>query len=215
MESRAKIAGHPIHPMLIVFPLGLFISAVVFDILYLVNGNELFSTVAYYNILFGIIMGLVAAIFGFIDWLAIPAGTRAKAIGATHGLGNVLVTALMAGSWFLRMNGEDFVPGTLGYILSFAAIGLGTLTAWLGGELVYRLNVGVDHGANVNAPSSLSGQPAADVSTGMASPVPVTGEEKYAEKHFDKHTPTDPPSMSGADLGVPDDPDRDRRQDLE
>lgn len=215
MESKAKIAGHPIHPMLIVFPLGLFISAVVFDILYLVNGNELLSTVAYYNILFGVLMGLLAAIFGFIDWLAIPAGTRAKSIGAMHGLGNVLVTALMAGSFFMRMNAADFVPGTLGYILSFAAIGLGTLTAWLGGELVYRLSVGVDPGANVNAPSSLSGQPAVDVPAGAVNPVPVTGEEKYAEKLIDKHAPSDPPGMSGADLGVPDDPDRDPRQDLE
>lgn len=214
MESKAKIAGHPIHPMLVVFPLGLFISAVVFDILYLINGNELFSTVAYYNILFGIVMGLLAAVFGLRDWLAIPAGTRAKSIGATHGVGNVVVTVFMAGSWFLRLNAADFVTGTLGYILSFAGVGLGTLTAWLGGELVYRLNVGVDHGANLNAPSSLSGQPAADVPAGAMNPVPVTGEDKYAEKHIDKHAPSDPPGLSGADMGVPGEPDPDR-QDLE
>lgn len=215
MESKSKFAGHPIHPMLVVFPLGLFISAIVFDILYLVNGNALFSTVAYYNILFGIIMGLVAAVFGFRDWLAIPAGTRARSVGATHGLGNVVVTLLMALSWLMRMNAADFVPGTLGYILSFAGVGLGTLTAWLGGELVYRLSVGIDPGAHVNAPSSLSGQPAGDMTGGIMNPVPVTGEEKYAEKHLEKHAPSDPPGMSGADLGVPDEPDPDRRQDFE
>jgi|SRR4051812_36344867 uncharacterized membrane protein len=85
MESRAKLLGHPIHPMLIVLPLGLFIAAVVFDALYLWRGAQTFAAVAYWNIAGGVIGGLLAAVFGLVDWLAIPSGTRAKRIGLLHG----------------------------------------------------------------------------------------------------------------------------------
>src|SRR5207248_4270898 len=91
MESRAKLAGHAIHPMLIVFPLGLLGMAVIFDILRLATGNTGFATAAYWDIVAGIVTGLVAAVFGLVDWLAIQAGTRAKVIGLWHGGGNVVV----------------------------------------------------------------------------------------------------------------------------
>ena len=68
MESKAKIAGHPIHQMLIVFPLGLLIMALVFDILYFITGNSGFATAAFWDIPAGIIGGLVAAVFA-ISWL--------------------------------------------------------------------------------------------------------------------------------------------------
>jgi uncharacterized membrane protein len=74
MESKTKLFGHPIHPMLIVFPLGLLAMSLVFDIFHLVTGNTLFATVAYYDIAAGVIGGLLAAIFGFIDWLNVPSG---------------------------------------------------------------------------------------------------------------------------------------------
>jgi uncharacterized membrane protein len=102
----------------------------------------------------GVITGLLAAPFGFIDWLAIPPGTRAKRIGAVHGLGNVVVVLLFAGSWLLRGDAPR-APDGLALALSFVAGGLALFTGWLGGELVDRLSVGVDEGANVNAPSSL------------------------------------------------------------
>jgi uncharacterized membrane protein len=143
MESKAKAFGHPIHPMLIVFPLGLFITAVVCDILYLITKVQFFTIVSYYNIAGGIIGGLLAAVFGFRDWLAIPADTRAKRLGLFHGLGNVILVVLFLISWLIRRSDPNFVPSTLALIFSFAAILLGTFTAWLGGELVYRLNVAV------------------------------------------------------------------------
>jgi len=160
MESRIKILGHPVHPMLIVFPVGLFAAAVVFDILYLIMGNPVFPTVSFYMIATGVIGGLLAAIFGFIDWLGLPNNSRAKNIGGWHGLGNFIIVVLFATSWFLRRGNANFVPPTLGLILSFLGIAMALITAWIGGELVYRLGVGVDPGANVNAPSSLSNQPA-------------------------------------------------------
>ena len=164
MESRVKLFGHPVHPMLIVFPLGLLATAVIFDILYLSFGNSLLPTASYYMIAAGVLGGLLAAIFGFIDWLALPNGSRAKNIGLWHGLGNVLIVGLFAVSWLLRGNNVDFVPDSLALTLSFAGTALALVTAWIGGELVYRLGVGVDPGAHVNAPNSLT-EPSASVTT--------------------------------------------------
>ena len=107
----------------------------------------------------GIIGGLVSAVFGLIDWLGLDGGTRAKRIGALHGLGNVVVVALFAGSWLIRRP-LPLNPPVLAFVLSYLGAGLAGVTGWLGGELVDRLGVGVDEGANVNAPSSLSGKPA-------------------------------------------------------
>jgi len=160
MESKAKLFGHPIHPMLIVFPLGLLATAVVFDILYMITNNTALATVAFWNIAAGIVGGLLAAVFGLIDWVAIPSGTRAKSIGLMHGGGNVLIVLLFAVSWVLRLNTAGNVPGTVELVLEIVAVGLALVTGWLGGELVDRLGVGVDRDANLNAPSSLSGKPA-------------------------------------------------------
>lgn len=173
MESKAKLFGHPIHQMLIVIPLGMFISAVVFDLLYLVTQNDIFPRVAFYNIAVGIIGGLLAAVFGIIDFTAIPGGTRAKRVGWLHFIGNLMVVLLFSLSWFIRFNVAGNTPDTLALLLSFGGIALGTVTAWLGGELVDRLGVGVDPGANLNAPSSLSGEPP---QVNRYEPVPVTGE---------------------------------------
>ncbi len=160
MESKAKLFGHPIHPMLIVLPLGLFVMAVFSDIAYMVTKNPMFAMISYWNIGAGIAGGLLAAVFGFIDWLAIPSGTRAKAIGLYHGVGNVIVVALFLISCLMRYGVEGYIPSTAASVLIFFAIGLGLITSWLGGELVDRLGVGVDDGAHLNAPSSMSGRPA-------------------------------------------------------
>lgn len=159
MESKAKLLGHPIHPMLIVLPLGLFIGAVIFDVLALFTANTTFAAVAYWNIVGGILGGLAAAVFGLIDWLAIPGGTRAKRVGLWHGAGNIGVVALFALSWLMRSQAEA-LPRTSAVILSILGVALGAVTSWLGGELVDRLGVGVDDGAHLESPSSLSGRPA-------------------------------------------------------
>ena len=91
MESRAKLLGHPIHPMLIPLPLGLLSGSVAFDVVHRVTGDDTWGTVAAATIGAGIIGGLFAAPFGVANWAAIPDGTRAKRIGSLHGLGNVAV----------------------------------------------------------------------------------------------------------------------------
>lgn len=171
MESKAKVLGHPIHPMLIVLPLGLFIAAVVLDILYLVTENPMWATVAFWNIAGGILGGLLAAVFGLWDWLAIPSGTRAKSVGLLHGFTNVVVIVLFIMSWLLRWPEADYTPSILAFILSLIAIGIGSFSGWLGGELVNRLGVGVDPGAHLNAPSSLSDSPVRERSSSPTTPV--------------------------------------------
>lgn len=155
MESRAKLFGHAIHPILIVYPLGLLSAAVVFDVIYLLTGNPTWTTVSFWMIAAGIVGGLLAAVFGLIDYLNIPGGTRASRIGLMHGLVNVGVMILFIGSWLLRRNSPE-VPSTAAFALSFIGVGAALLGGWLGGELVERLGVGVTPGANLNAPNSLT-----------------------------------------------------------
>ena len=165
MEGKAKVMGHPIHPILIPFPLGLLTTSVVFDFVHLLTGEEKWSGISFWMIAAGVIGGLAAAAFGLIDWLAIPSGTRAKAVGLWHGITNVIVVTLFIVSWLLRADAPG-APGTVAIVLSFVAVGLASLGGFLGGELVVRLGVGVAEGAHLNAPSSLSGRPVGRSSTG-------------------------------------------------
>ncbi|MBX6355762.1 MAG: DUF2231 domain-containing protein [Micromonosporaceae bacterium] len=155
MESRAKAAGHAIHPMLIVFPLGLLATAVIFDIIYLASYRDGFAIASAYMIAAGVIGGVVAGFFGFLDYLRVPRRSRARRIGALHGGGNVLVLALFAASWALRLRADNWEPSPAALGCSFAGVVVALFTAWLGGELVERLGIGVDRNADVNAPSSL------------------------------------------------------------
>jgi uncharacterized membrane protein len=156
MESKVKLFGHPVHQMLVVFPLGLLGTSVVFDLLHLLGDYASAGMIACALIATGLIAGVIAAPWGLIDFLSIPAGTRAKVIGALHGGGNVVVLLLFAASWWLRQDAVENPP-TAAWILSFCGAGLALVTAWFGGELVDRLGVGVSPHANLNARSSLDG----------------------------------------------------------
>jgi len=157
VESRVKLAGHPVHPMLIVLPLGLLSIAVLFDIAYLTTNDPTFAEVAFWDIGVGVVGGLIAAVFGLIDWLAIPKRTRAKRLGLWHGGGNVVIVLLFLASWFLRLPDHAYLPDLLPFALALLAVAMAVVTAWLGGELVYRLGVAVDEGAGLNASNSMSG----------------------------------------------------------
>jgi uncharacterized membrane protein len=156
METRFKVLGHPVHPMLIVFPLGLLASAVIFDVLYLVSENAELATAAYWVMAAGIVGDVAAAIFGLIDWLAIPKTTRARRIGAIHGAGNAVVLVLFLVSFLLRAGDAAYLPDVLPFAIGLAGAAIAVATAWLGGELVYRLRVAVDDDAHLDARSSLA-----------------------------------------------------------
>jgi uncharacterized membrane protein len=153
MEARAKFLGHPVHQMLVVFPLGLLATAVLFDVVWLISEGATWPAIAYWVMAAGLIGAVVAAPFGFIDWLAIPRGTRARAIGRLHGIGNMAVSLLYLASWLLRS--QEAPPSVVALLLSFLGATIALFTAWLGGELVSRLGIGVHDNAGVDASSSL------------------------------------------------------------
>jgi uncharacterized membrane protein len=170
MEAKAKLLGHPIHQMVIVLPLGLLIAAWIADLGFYLSGFAILAEVAYWNTIGGIATGLFAAIFGFIDWLAIPNNTRAKSVGVWHASFNVLVLLLFTGSLVLRHSIDGHLPNLLSFGCATAGVIVGGVSGWLGGELVNRLGIGVSSNANVNAPSSLSGRSASE-HAGSAKPV--------------------------------------------
>ena len=129
--------------------------AVIFDLFTFATKHSRWTEIAFYMIGAGIVTGLLAAVFGLVDWFSIPKNTRAKRIGAVHGVGNVIVVLLFAGSFYFRWPdpANVFIGG---YACSFLGFCIALFTGWLGGELVDRLGVGVANDANLDAPSSLT-----------------------------------------------------------
>jgi uncharacterized membrane protein len=138
VKARLTIAGHPVHHMLIVFPLGLLATSFFFDLAHLATGRTELAVVAWWMIFAGVIGGLAASIFGLIDWIAIPRGTRAWILGAWHGGGNAIVAVLFAVSWVLRREAPGH-PVWLAIALSAGGVLLSVITGWLGGELADRM----------------------------------------------------------------------------
>ena len=159
MESRFKLLGHPIHPMLVIFPVGLLLTAAGLDFYALKQDAPRYAGSAHTIMGIGILVGVVAAAFGWADWTAIPQRTRAKRIGAIHGVTNMTATLLFSIVWLYRHAGDLYALYT--NIVYVEAAGVLTLLVggWLGGELVDRLGIGVDERANVNAPNSLTRHP--------------------------------------------------------
>jgi uncharacterized membrane protein len=165
VQGRAKLFGHAIHPILIPFPLGLLVTSFVFDVVYLLTYNSKWAEIAFWMITAGVIGGLVAAVFGVIDFRRVPDDTRAHSIGVWHAVLGGSMMVVFAVSWLLRFLGEPAEPRVIPIILSLLGVGLAVLAGWFGGELVERLGVGVYERAHLNAPSSMSGRPASEGST--------------------------------------------------
>lgn len=159
MDSRLKVAGHAVHPMLIPLPLGMFLGTLIFDVVYLITDDLQFATVSFFMAVLAGVGGVAAAATGAVDFKNIPAGTRAKRVGWVHAIGNDVVIALFALSAFLRYRADDYEPSAIALALTFAGAAASFVTGWLGGELVERLGVGVDSDAHLDATSSLKTGP--------------------------------------------------------
>ncbi|MFD2763689.1 DUF2231 domain-containing protein [Micromonospora eburnea] len=155
MESRLKVLGHPLHPMLVMFPVALLITAVIFDVVDAAGGPDYLAEAAYWNIAVGLVGGLLAAAAGSVDLFALPTGTRAKRVGLTHAAANLAVILLFAAVWAVRLNADSRAAGGALIAIEVVAVAILGISAWLGGELVDRLGVGVDREADLDAPSSL------------------------------------------------------------
>jgi uncharacterized membrane protein len=143
MKTPASIDGHPIHAMLIAFPLGLFITGTVFDILTLITGSDLWRVLAFYTIAAGIIGGLAATVPGFIDYLSLSG--RARWVATWHMAFNLAVMVLFGASFILRTTwGSQWVPAgsSLPQALTIIGAALLGISGWLGGSLVYKHGVG-------------------------------------------------------------------------
>ena len=140
MRTPANIAGHPIHPMLVPIPIGLWIFSFVCDLVFVFgSGAPAWSTVALYTMAGGIVGAPAAAIFGFIDLLSLPPEPRRTAL--VHMTINLIVVVLYLVNFWFRRDTPDH-PG--GYVwLSLVAIALLVVSGWLGGKLVYILGVAV------------------------------------------------------------------------
>lgn len=153
MKAKATMFGHPIHQSLVVFPVGLLASSVIFDVICLMTGLETMAVVSYWMLSAGLVAAVVVIPFGLMDYSKIPANTRAKTVGMMHGLGNAVVAALFIVSWMMRE--PNVIPPTTAMIWSFLGFALTLVTAWLGGELVSRLGIGVYDDASPNASNSM------------------------------------------------------------
>lgn len=160
MESRAQFLGHPVHQILVEFPIGAFVFAVTCDSLGAFTGKRAFVPAARLALDFGLVTAVVAAPFGLVDWLAIRPGTRAKRVGLAHALGNVVALGCFAAARALRGNRRPVGPARW---LALAGFGVSGVTAWLGGELINRHGIGVHDLIGEDVPSSLSRRPATDL----------------------------------------------------
>ena len=140
MRTPASIAGHPIHPMLVPIPIGLWIFSLVCDLIAAGGStNPAWQTVALYTMGGGIVGALLAAVFGLIDLISLPPGPRSTAL--THMAINLIVVALFAANFWMRYSGTGKGSATLW--LSIVAIGMLVISGWLGGKMVYEHGIGV------------------------------------------------------------------------
>jgi uncharacterized membrane protein len=158
MKSRVEVAGHALHPMLVVFPLGLLATSVAWDICHLATGHASWGMISFWTIVAGVIGALLAAVPGFIDWLAIPNDTRAKRIGVYHLVLNLVIVALFVITLIARWtSATGYATAGFGRMWwGWLGVVIALVSGWLGGELVEQLGVGVHAEANTNAPSSLT-----------------------------------------------------------
>jgi uncharacterized membrane protein len=139
MKTPASIAHHPIHPMLVSIPIGLWVFSLVCDLFYLRGGGgEVWRSVALFSLVGGLAGALVAAIPGFIDMLSLDG--YLKRVALTHMAINLLVVGLYAVNGWLRTTDANVETTTW---LSAAGIGLLLISGWLGGKMVYVHGVAV------------------------------------------------------------------------
>ena len=143
MKSKAHLKGHPIHPMLILFPIAFLTGSLIFDLAAWLRDDQDLWRLGYWLQIAGVLTGLLAAIPGIIDFIyTVPPKSSAKTRGAKHGITNTINLLLFLGVWFYRQK-NDPAPAVIISLELIGVIGL-TIAGWMGGTLVYRNQVGVD-----------------------------------------------------------------------
>jgi uncharacterized membrane protein len=146
MYSKVKVMGHPVHPMLVAFPVAFYTAALACYMSYNSNDDIFWYKAGYIANVAGIIMALVAAIPGFIDWLSIPADSSARKTGLIHLIANVTALVLFTISWFIQRDKWDEVNPKVGDSIALCTAGfvITVVAGFLGWTLVQKHHVGVD-----------------------------------------------------------------------
>jgi uncharacterized membrane protein len=139
-RSTAQIAGHPIHPMLIPFPIACFVLTLVSDIAFWRTGHDFWASASLWLLGIGLIMAALAAVAGLVDVLS-DSQIRNLSDAWLHAGGNVLAVVLELYNWYMRYQGGAVVP--TGLVLSLVVVAILLFTGWKGWELVYRHKVGI------------------------------------------------------------------------
>ena len=146
-RSTAKIADHPIHPMLVPFPIVCFVGAFVTDVVYTRNYDSGWATASHWLLGVGLVMAALAAVAGLTDYLG-DEHLRRLGDALKHMLANVTAVVLELVNLLLRLNNPDFIPSAGVYISAIVVIIL-LYSGWKGGNLVYRHGVGVHDTSNL------------------------------------------------------------------
>ena len=141
-RSTAKLFGHPIHPMLVSFPIALLTGTLVSDLVYCQTRDAFWANASFYLLAAGVVTALGAALAGFTDFFG-DRRIRALSHAWQHMLGNLTAVLLSIFNLFLRLGGKESAILPLGLILSATVALLLVFTGWRGGDLVYRHRVGI------------------------------------------------------------------------
>ena len=140
-RSTARLGTHPIHPMLVPFPIVCFIGTFVADIVFNSNQVDGWAVASHWLLGVGLVMAALAAIAGLIDFLGDPR-VRGLADAVKHMLANVTAVVLELVNFVLRLGDRDFI-GSTGIYISGIVVLILLYSGWKGGELVFRHGVGV------------------------------------------------------------------------
>lgn len=143
-HSTAKIGGHPIHPMLVSFPIVCFVLNFVADIIYIQNRSPGWATATHWLLAIGLGFAALAAVAGLTDFLGDKRIQGADAV--KHMLANVTAVVVELVNLILRLNNPDFIAST-GVILSGVVVLILLYSGWKGGDLVFRHGMGVRDGS--------------------------------------------------------------------
>jgi uncharacterized membrane protein len=140
-RSTAQIAGHPIHPMLVSFPIAFFVAVFVCDLVFKSTGNAMWATAALWLLGAGLVMAALAAVMGLTDFLGEP---RIRALNDAwwHAGINVLAVLISLYNFYIRY-ADPAAAGTTGLIISLVVVCLLLVSGWKGWDMVYRYRVGV------------------------------------------------------------------------
>jgi len=143
-RSTFQIAGHPLHPMLIPFPVAFLVATFVCDMIFWRTGNVAWSTASLYLLGSALLMAALAAVAGLIDFLG---EERIRALSAAwhHMIGNVVAVLLSLWNWYRRYEGGDAAVIPTGLLISLIVVLILLYTGWRGWEMVYKHRVAVSN----------------------------------------------------------------------